>query len=101
MILFRIVSFLDGYIILYRIDWNCLSNPNNRDTESHLGSSSKSLDMYFNKYKNVILLGNFSKKIEDSFMKSSCENYDLKKEPTCFKNPENPRCIDLILTNKR
>ena len=25
---------------------------------------------------------------------------NLVKEPTCFKNPENPTCIDLILTNK-
>ena len=24
---------------------------------------------------------------------------NLTKEPTCFKNPENPTCIDLILTN--
>ena len=22
------------------------------------------------------------------------------KQPTCYKNPENPSCIDLILTNK-
>ena len=31
-----------------------------------------------------------------------CDTYDLKcliKEPTCYKNPENPSCIDLILTN--
>jgi len=31
------------------------------------------------------------------------ENYNLKnlvKEPTCYKNPQNPSCIDLILTNK-
>ena len=30
-----------------------------------------------------------------------CDTYDLKcliKEPTCYKNPENPSCIDLILT---
>ena len=26
--------------------------------------------------------------------------YSLIKQPTCFKNPENPSCIDLILTNK-
>ena len=25
---------------------------------------------------------------------------NLVKEPTCFKNIENPSCIDLILTNK-
>ena len=31
-----------------------------------------------------------------------CLNYNLSniiKEPTCFKNPENPSCIDLMLTN--
>ena len=36
-------------------------------------------------------------------MKTFGENYKLRnliKEPTCFKNPENPTCIDLILTNK-
>ena len=49
------------------------------------------------------MLGDFDASIEDSFMKSVCENYDLKflvKEPTCFKNPENPSCTDLIFTNK-
>ena len=36
-------------------------------------------------------------------MKTFGENYKLRnliKEPTCFKNPENPTCINLILTNK-
>ena len=36
-------------------------------------------------------------------MKRFTEIYKLRnliKEPTCFKNPENPTCIDLILTNK-
>ena len=31
------------------------------------------------------------------------ETYKLRnlvKHPTCFKNPENPSCIDLLLTNK-
>ena len=31
-----------------------------------------------------------------------CDEYDFKcliKEPTCYKNPENPYCIDLISTN--
>ena len=35
--------------------------------------------------------------IEDFFMKSFCENYDVRslvKEPKCFENPENPYCID-------
>ena len=41
--------------------------------------------------------------MEDSPMKTFGEIYKLRnliKEPTCFKNAENPTCIDLILTNK-
>ena len=78
-------------------------NPYNGNIESHLDAISESLDMHLNRYENVILLGDFNTSIEDSFMKSFCENYVLRsliKEPTCFKNPENPNCIDLILTNK-
>ena len=42
--------------------------------------------------------------MDDSPIKTFGEIYKLRnliKEPTCFKNPENPACIDLILTNKR
>ena len=41
--------------------------------------------------------------MEDSPVKAFAEIYKLRnltKEPTCFKNPENLTCIDLILTNK-
>ena len=36
-------------------------------------------------------------------MKDFCDINCLKsliKEPTCFKNPDKPMCIDLILTNR-
>ena len=36
-------------------------------------------------------------------MKNFCSSYGLHsliKQPTCYKNPKNPSCIDLILTNK-
>ena len=36
-------------------------------------------------------------------MKNFCDINCLKsliKLPTCFKNPDNPTCIDLILTNR-
>ena len=35
-------------------------------------------------------------------MKTFCDNYNLTsliKQPTCYKNPNNPTCIDLILSN--
>ena len=37
-------------------------------------------------------------------MDDFCNMYNLQnliKDPTCYKNPENPTCVDLILTNKR
>ena len=36
-------------------------------------------------------------------MKSFCQIYNFKNlidKPTCYKNPTNPSCVDLILTNR-
>ena len=59
--------------------------------------------MYYGNYKNVAFLGDFNAGIEETTMKSFCESYNLTsliKQPTCFKNPEKPSCIDLTLTNR-
>ena len=35
-------------------------------------------------------------------MAGFCDTYDLRSlitQPTCYKSPENPTCIDLILAN--
>ena len=60
-----------------------------------------SLDAFFTKYENISLLGDFC--VDDETMRNFCNSYSLYsliKQPTCFKNPENPSCIDLILANK-
>ena len=52
----------------------------------------------------MLILHGFNIEIQEPNMKSFCENYNLKgliKQPTCYKNPEKPTCIDLILTNVR
>ena len=62
------------------------------------------LNIYKVKYENILLLGNFNSEVGENEMSEFCQDYNLKnliKEPTCFKNPENPSCIDLILTNKK
>ena len=49
----------------------------------------------------MLILGDFNVGIDEPQMKSFCETYNLTgliKHPTCFKNPDNPTCIDLILT---
>ena len=62
------------------------------------------LNIYAVKYENILLLGDFNSEVGENEMSEFCQGYNLKnliKEPTCFKNPENPSCIDLILTNKK
>ena len=50
----------------------------------------------------MIFLGYFNVTDDEHHMKSFCENYGLKnliRQATCYKNPRNPVCIDLIFTN--
>ena len=50
-----------------------------------------------------MLLCDFNACVDDETMRNFCNSYSLHnliKQPTCFKNLENPSCIDLILTNK-
>ena len=78
-------------------------NPNKNSIKNHLEIISKSLDAFSTKYENILLLGDFNVCVDDETMRNfcnSCSLHSLIKQPTCFKNPENPSCIDLILTNK-
>ena len=48
------------------------------------------------------MIGDFNISPEESHTETFCDSYGLKnliKVPTCYKNPQNPSCIDLILTN--
>ena len=80
----------------------CSYNPSKSNISRHLDTLRKSLDLYSAHYENTILIGDFNFSIDDTHMESFCESYRFKsliKDPTCFKNPESPSCIDLILTN--
>ena len=49
-------------------------------------------------------MGDFNADVSDLSVNSFCTLFKLKsiaKETTCYKNPENPSCIDLFLTNCR
>ena len=64
---------------------------------------SRTLDTFSTKYENILLLGDFNACADDETVNDFRSSYCLKsliKQPTCFKNPENLSCIDLILTNK-
>ena len=59
------------------------------------------LDVYSN-YDKFLLAGDFNlqegEDLLDDFM-DEFHSKNLVKETTCFKNPENPSCIDLFITN--
>ena len=69
----------------------------------HLEKIGITLDLYLEKYDNILLMGDYNCEIVEQAMHVFCETYNLTsliKVPTCFKNQDNPSCIDLILTNK-
>ena len=70
---------------------------------NHLDVLTKSLDPYSTEYNNLTVIGDLNAKVNLECMKHFCETYDLNtliKVPTCYKNPEKPSCIDLLLTNR-
>ena len=44
-------------------------------------------------------MGDFNIEVTQTSMKVFCEFKNLIKDATCYRNPENSSCIDLILTN--
>ena len=69
--------------------------------KNHLATLSNFLDLHSSKYKKMLILGDFNVGTDERHMKSFCETCHLTnliKEPTWYKNPDNPTCIDLILT---
>ena len=55
-------------------------------------------------YENIILLGDFNSPVTELTRNEFCQTYNLYNlitEPTCYKNPNNPSSIDMILTNRK
>ena len=77
-------------------------NPHLNNIKDHLVEIKKGLEFYSSKYENSIILGDFNAEVENIHLSEFCALFNLKnlvKEPTCFKNLDNPTSIDLILTN--
>ena len=56
-----------------------------------------------NKYDNMLFHGDFNSEMLENYLNDFCHIYNLwniVKEPACFKNPDNPSCTDLFLTNR-
>ena len=76
--------------------------PPKQSDKYYFNRVSNSLDMYIVKYSNFLLTGDFNSEDSEPELHEFLERYDAKniqKVKTCFKNIENPSCIDLFLTN--
>ena len=70
--------------------------------ERHLNQIQAQLEIFCKNYEHLLIPGDFNANISELTLTSFCTLFKLKnlvKEPTCYKNPSNPSCIDLFLTN--
>ena len=82
----------------------CSYNYHKENIVSHLSNVSASLEKLCTDYENIILLGDVNVEVKEKNISDFMGTLDLKssvKQKTFFKNPDNPSCIDLSLTNSR
>ena len=80
----------------------CTYNPNKSLIENHLRQLQKQLEAFSERYEHFLIMGDFNADVFDPSMTSFCTLFRLKRivmEPTCYKNSENPSCIDLFVAN--
>ena len=80
----------------------CSYNPGKLQIASHIQEISNGIDAYCKKYENILIMGDFNVDVKEVSLHLFCNQYKLKslnKDPTCYKNIDNPSCIDLFLTN--
>ncbi len=85
--------------------WLCLGiyHPPNQDNQYFLDEMSKILDFYSSSYENIFIMGDFNMEPKNQLMDNFLQTfnlYNLVKEPTCYKG-DTPKCIYLMLTNKK
>ena len=77
-------------------------NPAKESTSYFLDHVSKNLDRIMANYDHILILGDLNSAMPEVPMQNFCELYILEnliKQPTCYKNPNNPSSIDVMLTN--
>ena len=63
---------------------------------------TKIIDRNASRYDKHLCIGDFNSETSEVALRNFCDLYKLKdlvREQTCFKNTDNPSCIDLFLIN--
>ena len=91
-------------INLRKIKWLLCGtyHPPNQNDKYFFDFLGRALDIYSDRYVKFLLAGDFNAQVGEPVINTFLQDYDAKnivKENTCFKNIENPSCIDLFITN--
>ena len=81
----------------------CSYNPKTSSILTHLENLGRCLNKTLSTYDNFILLGDMNAEPSNQILKDFCQLYSCKNlinDKTCFKNLQNPSCIDLMITNR-
>ena len=79
-------------------------HPPTQPDQYYFDCVGRALDIYAENYDNFLLSGDFNAEESEPILSSFIFEYNaycLVKEKTCFKNPNNPSCIDLFITNNK
>ena len=82
----------------------CFYNPHKSNISNHLHHLNEDLDLYLKNYDNILIMGDLNSEVSENCLNSFCNVNSLKtlnRGPTCFKNPNNPSCIDFFFTNRQ
>ena len=81
----------------------CSYNPHKNSISNYVDLLRRELDIHSSNREKFLFLGGFNAEMTDPSLKEFCNLYLLKnliKKSTCSKNPDNPKVIDLLLTNR-
>ena len=76
----------------------CSYNPHKNNISNHLMNLTKFIDRNASRYDKHLCIGDFNSETSEVALRNFCDLCKLKdlvREQTCFKNPDNPSCIDL------
>ena len=80
----------------------CFYSPHKTYISDFLREISKVLDLTTANYEHLFIMGDLNSVVKGKNLTELCQLYNLKNlinMPSCFKNPSNPSCIDVMLTN--
>ena len=89
-------------IIIEKINKKVNYYPHKDSVTNHLVNLNKIIDRKISSYDKYVCIGYFYSETYKAALRNLCDLCKLKnlvREPTCFKNPRNPWCIDFLLTN--